>query len=263
MPQHTDRFLYFAGSDSGIDESMRAYLAEILASDPDTRRRAWTSLREQSSLLGFALALDLVVQRYMAARMGAGAEIEREYVRAAAIELLRADRIAGQDRWQARAIPAASHIVALRALARVATPEDAALVASLRSGRVESSDWERAWIAAAAAVLRQATGERAAILLQQLLSLSRSPDAEDSTRCEAVLAIDASSEPGVEPALHEVYRTTTGDVQVEAVAALAARNAVDDAQRQYIRELLEGPPASGVVTLRKADLLRALEPPTR
>jgi len=115
-----------------------------------------------------------------------------------------------------------------------------------------------AWVLAATAVLRQTAGEQAKQLIQQLLALSLQDGVADSVRCEAVLAIDVSSDPSVEPVLHEIFRTTAGDVKVEAVAALAVRSAVDDDERRFIRDLLDGAVLSGIVTLRKADLLSAI-----
>jgi len=258
MSLQTDYFLYFAGYWAEIDEPLRACLSDLMTSDVATRRSGWITLFKRSNALELALALDLVIQQHAAARMGDRPEIEREYLRTAAIELLRADPIVGRSRWQGHPIPCASHIVALRTFGKVAGADDADLVSALYAAHPRSTDWESAWVLAATAVLRQTAGEQAKQLIQQLLALSLQDGVADSVRCEAVLAIDVSSDPSVEPVLHEIFRTTAGDVKVEAVAALAVRSAVDDDERRFIRDLLDGAVLSGIVTLRKADLLSAI-----
>jgi hypothetical protein len=258
MMQHDDPFMYFAGSWAEIDESLRTCLFDALKPDTDTRRLAWSSLLKGSNLKALALALDLVTQAQAASRMGRRLKFDPEYVRRAAIELLRIDGIDGRDRW-GKQIPLASHIVALRTLSMAATSEDVYLVSSMHSESPRSDEWKRAWIAAVKEVIWKTPGDRVSQLIEKLISLSRNKNSAETVRREAVLAIDASRSTNVVRVLHDIYRSTSGDARIEAVAALAVRNALDEDELKFIRELFEGEDKSGVFLEREHELLAAIK----
>ncbi|OUC15950.1 MAG: hypothetical protein B0A82_04140 [Alkalinema sp. CACIAM 70d] len=258
MPPPIDPFLYFAGTWIDLNDSLRDRLFQTLEPDAATQRSAWESLFEENNRLILALALDLVIQEQATSRMGDRITLQRDYMRKAAIALLQIDGIDGQNHWNGQPIPDASHIVALRILSKVATPEDGLLVASIRPDHTMTTDWESAWVAAAAAVLRETPSGQSSPLIEQLLWLSRNSNLAERVRRELVLAIGASQDVSAECALHEIYRTTNGSDRIEAIAQLAIRNALNENELEFIQTILEGDILSGVILERKSILLAAL-----
>lgn len=258
MLQHPDPFLYFAGAWAELDEPIRSCLTHTIDEDVKEQRHAWETLLERNRAFELALALDLVGRELASSRMGRRFEFDRKSVRKAAVELLRAESIDGRDPW-GQPISSASRIVALRAIAHVTQPEDLQLVASVSAEPVSSLDWQHAWVAAVAALLSQSLIGRTHSLFEPLRSLVRNEQLAESVRREAVLAIDSSKDASAEPVLRELCRTTTGGPQVEALAALARRDVLNEEELRLVREILKTGAHTGVVQLRKPELLEAIE----
>jgi hypothetical protein len=259
MSTPIDPFLYFTGTWVSLDNSLRNRLFQTLEPDAATQQLAWRSLFEEHNHVVLALALDLAIQEQAASRMGDRIAFERDYARRAAITLLQTEGIDGRDRWNEQLVPDASHIVALRILSKVATPEDSLLLSSMRPNHTMTSDWESAWVSAAANILRQTPSGQGSRLIEQLVWLSHNGDITERVRRELVLAIGASIDTSAEHALHEIYRTTSGSDRIEAIAQLATRNALHEDELKFVQEILEGEVVSGVILERKPILLAAIE----
>jgi hypothetical protein len=246
MKQSSDPFLYFCGTWSKLDEFWHSCLTNAFGVEPSTRQSAWTSLFNKGDTAMLALALDLLIQEQAASRMGHSLYLENEYVRRAAIKVLGADDIRGCDPW-GQEVAFASHVVALRALSKVATPEDLDLVSFAYSKHKRTLEWERAWIAASKTVLKHLSAEQASQLIEQLFSFFYDATTNETVRREAVLAIDALRDVRVENMLHKIFRMTSGDEKIEAVSALAVRNALSEEELDFIHDILERDVTSGVV----------------
>lgn len=249
MPPHPDPFLYFAGAWAGLSEPERSTLLDVVDPDGPRQRLAWDALLAAGRPATLALALDLVRRRRAESRMGARTPLDRDPVRAAALDLLRVEPFPGPS------LPDASHVVALWALGTAARPVDGDVLSSLGfDGR--SAEWKRAWVSAAEAVLRHGP---ASSLVDRLASIARDGSAGDILRGEAVLALVESAGAEVEDVLHDLFRATQGDVQVEVVAALATLDALDDEEAACASEWLRAPRPSGVMLIRKHALVESLE----
>jgi hypothetical protein len=247
---------YLCDAWQSMSDDRRASISAIFSADTAIRQACWRALAAEQDVVAQALALDLLLARQAASRMGDEIPVDEALVRRVAHHVLAADAIAGRDRF-GRQASEATHIVALRALALMARPDDAGLLMRVAPTTTQDEDYARAWIVASMAALRESTALDSAPLAARLASIAADDNFDELVRAESVIALDASSDAPAEAMLHDLMRDADGDILIETAAALAHRNALTERERAIVEGLLRSSPRTGTFLSREQELRAA------
>jgi len=251
-----DPALYVTGVWNGLPENARQSIRGTRDGRAGIGQRSWQALLRAGNPEALALALDLFLTDRSASRFGRDLPQGHEGVRDAALRLLDLPAIDGLSRFNTH-VEKASHILALKALGFVAEAQDADALPPLPGECTAGNELLSAWSGAAGTVLRQL--DAADVRLVETLSIiAIDGRLTRPTRTDAVNALAASPGTAATAALHDIVNQSDGDVQIEALAALARRGRLEDNEVDAIREILALPPSGGSFAVREADLRSGL-----
>ncbi|UVO51106.1 hypothetical protein M0208_11460 [Sphingomonas sp. SUN019] len=251
--------LYMTAAWPSVAADLQATIRATASDKDELRTRAWNVLLDEADPTAIALALDIAVDGAAQARMGQPDGWDARMAHRAAWLLLSSSPIGGSGRF-GDVLHDASHVVAVRTLAWIADPGDAARLARLPGRSGWSGELTRAWIAASSSILVGADVAAAKHLKHPLLSLAEDQAMTPLVKTEAISALFHAFDAEVASRLHAILETSRDDAAIEAAAVLGSHGALTDAEKRTIASWLAADDVRGHLAIRSADLMRALDP---